>query len=314
MVHKKFVVPALGAVALVAGGAAASRLIRQWAKNPDPLKGKSLSFPDGEHRSVDLPDGATINTILAGEGPTIVVVHGLTSNHLDWGPMAPLLIDAGFSVLAIEQRGHGQSTAGTAGFGSAQLGDDLAVVFEALDIKAAALMGHSMGGMASMSYAVHHGAAFYERVERLVLVATAGSLRTARHTVGLAVGGLTIPDLLRPPDDRLRVGTGLGAFGARPSLNMVDQAIAQFARCDENVRVLATAALRAHDVVDHLYTISVPTLVIGGTRDQLIRPYQVERLAEGIPGSQLEMFPGAGHMVIWERHVEMATRIVDWMG
>lgn len=309
MVAKKFAIPAVGAVALVVGGVAAKRLIARWEKNPDPLRGEPLDFPNGITRTVALPDGAAINTILAGEGPTIVCVHGLTSNHRDWAPIAPLLMDAGYSVLAVEQRGHGASTAGEAGYGSAQLGDDLAVVFDELDITAAALMGHSMGGMAAMSYAVRHPAAFAARVERLVLVATASSMRSVRHTLGLLIGGLPIPDVLRPPDDRMRVSAGLGAFGARPSLHMIDQSIAQFSQVDEPVRAAATAALREHDVTELLDTITVPTLVIGGTRDQLIRPHQVEELAEGISGAQLEMYNGAGHMVIWERHREMASVI-----
>lgn len=313
MVAKKFAIPAVGAAALVVGGVAAKRLISQWEKNPDPLGGKPLEFPDGVTRSVAMPDGAMINTVLAGEGPTIVCVHGLTSNHLDWAPLAPLLMEAGYSVLAIEQRGHGSSTPGESGYGSAQLGDDLAVVFEALDVEAAALMGHSMGGMAAMSYAVRHPDAFTRRVERLVLVATASSMRTVRHTLGLLIGGLPIPTVLRPPDDRMRVSAGLGAFGARPSLHMIDQSIAQFSRVDEPVRAAATAALREHHVTDRLDTITVPTLVIGGTRDQLIRPKQVEDLAAGIHGSQLEMYRDAGHMVIWERHREMASVIETFL-
>ena len=313
MVQKKFAIPAIGAVALVAGGVAANRLVRRWAENPDPLDGEPLTFPDGAQRTVELPDGATINTIHAGTGPTIVCVHGLTSNHLDWAPLAPLLIDAGYSVLAIEQRGHGDSTPGAAGYGSRQLGDDLARVFEQLDIDAVALVGHSMGGMAAMSYAVHEPEAFHRRVEALVLVATAASLRTVRHTLGLLIGGLPIPSGLRPPDDRMRVSAGLGAFGARPSLHMIDQAVSQFGRCQEPVRAAATAALREHDVDDLLYRIDAPTLVVGGSRDQLIRPEQVRRLAQGIEGARVEMYRGAGHMVIWERRRELAELLIGWL-
>ncbi len=313
MADKKYVFPAIGAAALFVAGVAGNRLAAQWAKNPDPLEGKPLSFPDGRIQMVDLPDGASINTVLVGTGPTIVCVHGLTSNHLDWGPIAPLLIDAGYSILAIDQRGHGDSTPGEAGYGSAQLGDDLAVVFETLDVRAVALMGHSMGGMAAMSFAVRHPEAFADRVQSLILVATAGSLRSLRHILGLLVGGLPIPAVLRPHDKRMRVSAGLGAFGARPSLHMIDQTIGQFGSCDEPVRTAATAALREHDVADSLHTIRVPTLVIGGSRDQLIRPSEVERLAAGIDRSTLEMYPGAGHMVIWERHVDMAALITDWL-
>jgi len=313
MVDNKFVIPAIAAAALVVGGVAAKRLVAQWAKNPDPLDGEPLRFPAGQVRSVEMPDGALINTVLTGSGPTVVCVHGLTSNHLDWAPIVESLINARYSVLAIDQRGHGESTAGSAGFGSGQLADDLAVVFETLDIHAVALMGHSMGGMAAMSFAVTHPTMFTKRVQSLILVATAASLRTVRHSVAMRVGGLGIPEVVRPKDERLRVSVGLGAFGARPSLHMIDQSIAQFRTCPDDVRAAATAALRHHHVIDQLDTVEVPALVIGGTRDQLIRPNQVEDLAARIAGSRLQMYTGAGHMVIWERHAEMATLIARWL-
>lgn len=313
MVKKRAAIPAIGVSALVAGGVAGHQLISRWRKNPDPLRGHPLEFPDGQRRIVELSDGARINTVTVGEGPIIVCVHGLTSNEDDWAPMAPLLLDAGFQLVAINQRGHGGSTEGSAGFGSTQLGEDLAEIFESLDLHAHALMGHSMGGMASMAYAVHHPQQFRQRVSSLVLIATAASLRTPRHELGLLLGGVTLPDALQPPHDRLRVGTGLGAFGARPSLHMIDLAIAQFQRCSESVRSGATGALRGHDVRHLLHEISVPALVIGGTRDQLIRPQQVEVLAEGIANSTLEMHDRAGHLLIWERHEDVSQSIVDWL-
>jgi non-heme chloroperoxidase len=313
MVKKRAGIPAIGVSALVAGGVAGHQLIARWRKNPDPLRGGKLDFPDGQRRIVELSDGARINTVTVGEGPIIVCVHGLTSNEDDWSPMAPLLLDAGFQLVAINQRGHGGSTEGTAGFGSTQLGEDLSEIFESLDLHAHALMGHSMGGMASMAYAVHHPEQFRERVSSLVLIATAASLRTPRQHLGLLIGGVTLPDELHLANDRLRVGTGLLAFGARPSLHMIDLAIAQFQRCSESVRSRATGALQGHDVRLLLHKISVPALVIGGTRDQLIRPQQVEALAEDISNSTLEMLDRAGHMLIWERHEDVSRSIVDWL-
>ena len=313
MVQRKMAIPAAAVLALGAGAAAAHMLVSNWKKNPDPLGGEPLRFPEGLERAVQLPDGALINTVTVGDGPTIVCVHGLTSNRNDWAPMAPTLLDAGFQLLAIDQRGHGGSTSGAAGFGATQLGDDLSVVFEALDVHAVALMGHSMGGMASMSYAVHHPDAFHERVDALVLVATAASLKTARHRIGLLLGGYVIPEFFRPQNDRLRVTTGLSAFGARPSLHMIDQAIEQFRSCSEAVRAVATGGLRDHDVHDLLDAIDVPTYVIGAERDQLIRPQQVRALADGIDGAELEMLDEAGHMLIWERHTQVAELVSAWL-
>ncbi|MFT7475968.1 MAG: non-heme chloroperoxidase [Verrucomicrobiales bacterium] len=313
MVQKKLAIPALGAGALVLGVVAGRQLVSRWRQNPDPLHGTPVAFPVGEQRQVELPDGAVINTITVGTGPTVVCVHGLTASRHNWGPMAPLLVRAGYRLLAIDQRGHGDSTAGANRYGSTQLGHDLAFVLRALDVQALALMGHSMGGMAAMSYAVDHEEDFRRRIETLILVATAGSLKTARHSLGLRLGGIGIPGSLRPPKERLRVAVGLGAFGAHPSLHMIDEAIRSFENCSEDVRQAATSELRGHDVLDRLHSVVAPALVIGGTRDQLIRPFQVRQLAAALDRRELVMFDGAGHMLIWERHRDIVDRIVDFL-
>lgn len=308
---KRFALGGIGIGLVAAGGVAGARLVSQWKKNPDPLEGRPVRFPEGTVRPVALPDGAVINTVTVGEGPTIVVVHGLTASRHDWGPMTPALVEAGYQVVAVDQRGHGGSTAGTAGYGSTQLAADLAVVFEELDLHAVALMGHSMGGMTAMTLAVDHQELFAARVRSLVLIATAGSLDTLRHQLAMPLGGISIPDALMPDPSRMRLGAGLGVFGKRPSIHMVDEAIWSFEQCPEEVRTEATVALAEHDVADRLQHIEVPTLVIGAGRDQLIRPAQVRALVEAVEGARLEMFPDAGHMVIWERHREIAQLVLE---
>ncbi len=313
MVQKKVALPAVGVGAVLAGGLLGRQLVASWRKNPDPLDGRPVRFPEGEQRFIELPDGARISTVTVGSGPVIVCVHGVTASRRDWAPMTPHLIEAGYTVIAVEQRGHGDSTVGTAGFGSAQLGDDLAVVLEALDVRSATLMGQSMGGMAVMAFAVDHDATLRARVDRLVLIATAGAMTSGLQTVGLTLSGIDIPDALDPADKRLRVGAGLLAFGAKPSLHMVDEAIAMFRRCPEPVRIAASPALKDHDVLERLRAVDLPALVVGGTRDRLIAPKQVEALADALPDSRSEMFEGAGHMLIWERHQEVAELVADFV-
>lgn len=304
------VLPTVGIATLLAGALASRRTVAAWAENPDPLQGKPVQFPDAERRTVLLSDGAEISTWICGAGPTIVLVHGLTASHHDWGPMAPALVDAGYRIVAVDQRGHGNSTAGTAGYGSLQLGTDLADVFLALDLEAACLAGHSMGAMASMGFAVGHGPVFNERVASFVSIASTGATNAARQSLALRLGAMPIPERVSAIDaERLRLIAGLSVFGRKPSQHMVDESVAAFRRCPEDVRAAATAALRSHDVLEDLPAIEVPSLVIGGGRDQLVRPQQVRALNAALSNSQMHMYPDAGHMVIWERHQDLATRI-----
>ena len=302
--------PVAGIATVVGGARAGRRTVASWADNPDPLNGQPVEFPDAERRVVPLGDGAQIATWIIGAGPTIVLVHGLTASHHDWGPIAPKLVDAGYRIVAIDQRGHGNSTAGTAGYGSIQLGTDLANVFTALDLNAVSLVGHSMGAMAAMGFATRHKSVFGERVASFVSIASAGATNTLLQAIGMRLGAIEIPERLTEVDaERFRLIAGLSVFGKNPSLHMVDESVAAFRKCPEAVRAPATAALASHDLLDELRHIDVPSLVLGAGRDQLVRPKQVRALDAALPNSELHMYPDAGHMVVWEEHADIAARI-----
>lgn len=312
MAKRKWIAGAIGVGAVVAF-AARRRLLAGWAANVDPLDGQAVEFPPGLHRMVKLPDGAELSTVTVGDGPSIVCVHGLTGSRHDWGPMAPGLLDAGYQLIAVEQRGHGSSSPGTAGYGSTQLGEDLGHVLTELDINAVALMGHSMGGMAAMAFAVDQPATLRKRVSSLVLIATAASLVSPGSKLGFRLSGFPFPSRLTPSERRLRVGAGLTVFGSRPSLHMIDSAIRSARLLPEEVRAAATSALGVHNLLDRIETIAVPTMVIGGSRDRLIWPSRVRALAEAIPGAELHMVDGAGHMIIWERLEKVDELVLSFL-
>ncbi len=312
MSKRKWLVGGILAGAVLAF-AARRRLLAGWAANVDPLDGQAVEFPPGLHRTVLLPDGAKISTVTVGEGPSIVCVHGLTGSRHDWGPMAPGLLDAGYQLIAVEQRGHGDSSPGTAGYGSAQLGEDLGHVLTELDINAVALMGHSMGGMATMAFAVDQPATLRMRVSSLILIATAASLVSPGSKLGFRLSGFPFPPRLMPSERRLRVGAGLTVFGSRPSLHMIDSAIRSARTLPEDVRAAATSALGVHNLLDRLETIDLPTLVVGGLRDRIIWPSRVRALARAIPGAELHMVDDAGHMIIWERHEHVDELVLSFL-
>lgn len=301
--------PTAGIVAAL-GRLASKRAVSSWEDNPDPLNGVPVVFPEAERRTVPLDDGAQIAVHIVGSGPTIVLVHGLTASHHDWAPIAPLLVKAGYRVVAIDQRGHGDSTVGTAGYGSTQLGADLAEVFRALDLRARSLVGHSMGAMAIMGFATGSPRTFDARVDSFVSIASAGATDVVRQSFGLRLGAISLPDRLSEIDsERLRLVTALAVFGKNPSLHMIDEAIDSFRKCPDEVRGRATAALATHDLLEKLNGVRIPCLVIGGGRDQLIRPSQVKELDEALPNSEMYMYSNAGHMVLWEEPEDIAKRI-----
>ena len=302
----------------------ARRGLSQFDNNPDPLGGQVPSFPTSIVRAVTTDDGASINTLTTSAGtaagnatdaaaedePLVVLVHGLTSSHDDWGPIAHRLVSAGIQVMAIDQRGHGNSTVGDDGYGVPRLGADLAHVFETLDLSNVILVGHSMGGMAAMTFLIDHPDVAAARVRSLVLVATTATMSDRRYQAGLRLGALDIPVDIADVNNATLLGAS-AVFGHAPSRFMLESALASVARCPEEVRLQSTRALVDYDITDGLAEMAVPTLVVAGTRDLLTPFTENEDLAQAIPGARLLRMPGAGHQIIWEENEHLARLIVD---
>jgi pimeloyl-ACP methyl ester carboxylesterase len=113
-----------------------------------------------------------------GEGPDVVLVHGLTSTLAFWyaTKVFPLL-KRGFCVTAFDLRGHGYSDATPTGYTSKRLAEDVRGLLDAIGIERARVIGHSYGG----SVALHFAMLFPERTEGAVICDTGfASLRHLR--------------------------------------------------------------------------------------------------------------------------------------
>lgn len=88
--------------------------------------------------------GITIAFETLGDGPSVVLVHGITESRRSWDPLIPALVDAGYEVTAVDLRGHGESSV-TAPFDSLTLGGDIAQFAARKDRPL--IIGHSLGGV-----------------------------------------------------------------------------------------------------------------------------------------------------------------------
>ncbi len=307
------------AATVVGAGAAAAlaywgqgALAKRWAKNPNPLAGESMAFPTGLASTVTTDDGARISVRRAGSGSTVVLLHGLTGNRDDWAPVGRRLIDAGFEVVAIEHRGHGQSTVGSEGYGVPRLAADVAQVLSALNLRDVTLIGHSMGAMTAMATMIEHPHVAAERINRLAVVCTAGRLSDVRSQVGLRALSLKLTDWFAVFDKRMRVGAGLTAMSRNPNLELIDYLIESTGRIPHETRREATAALAEYDISRSLHQVTVPTMVVAGSRDRLTPPRFSKALAKQIPNAELRVIDGGGHMLMLDRADELATLLVDF--
>jgi pimeloyl-ACP methyl ester carboxylesterase len=126
-------------------------------------------------RSVLIADGVRLPLHAAGKnGPLVVLLHGYYDSHRTMAPLAALLAPAA-RVVAPTQRGHGDADKPHAGYGIADLADDVAALLDALGEQRAVIVGHSMSAAVAATFA----AAYPARVEKLVLMGAFADFDTA---------------------------------------------------------------------------------------------------------------------------------------
>lgn len=253
-----------------------------------------------------LPGGTRARVVEAGppDAPPVVLVHGWACSAFAWRHVLSPLAAHGHRVLALDLKGHGFSDKPplAAEYSANAMSRFVLDVMDACEVGHAALVGHSMGG------AICAGVALLEpaRVTHLGLLSPVGFGRV----YGLPAVRLFSPEatlgLLPYLAPRWAVGTILRlTFGAPvPSLTPEDVdeywAPTQFAEYSVALRHL----LHVFDWVPHaeerLRRLTVPVLVMFGTRDRVVVPQRAAELVRHLPHGHLELVRGGGHMLLEE--------------
>jgi pimeloyl-ACP methyl ester carboxylesterase len=231
--------------------------------------------------------GDRLHWIEAGEGPGVVLLHGLRGEAGVWSRVLPPLARRGWRVAAPDLPGYGSSATGDLPVTLAGEVDQVTAWLEHWSPgQPIALVGNSMGGWLALRLAL----AYPERVFALALVDSAGLV-------------------FDPPPSHLLVARRREDLEA--NLPMIFQhpppvpgvLLNALARRDPRVSLDLLADMRSgrNQVEDLLGAITVPTQVLWGREDRLI-PLGVGRdLADRIPGARLVVLDGAGHLPMFDR-------------
>jgi pimeloyl-ACP methyl ester carboxylesterase len=309
---------AAGAAITLAGAAfATERVAAARLRRRDDADAETDLVPAfDEIRSLQSDDGGSISVISRGEGPPIVLSHGVTLSVRTWVKQMESLPEAGFQTIAFDHRGHGASTIGSGGHTLDTLADDMRCVLEGLDLYDVVLVGHSMGGVAAQLVCLRYPELAAQRIAGLVLLSTLSrtALSGNRHLLHLLERvSAAAPDaggVLRLTDVGLLIAR-IG-FGREPQASHVELTRQMILACDPETRKAAPRALLGLDLTKELSRITVPTLVISGTNDVITPPAEARRMARGIPGARLELLDGAGHMLMLERAETIDSLITDF--
>jgi pimeloyl-ACP methyl ester carboxylesterase len=304
VVHRRVVVVA-GAVGVagVAGVVASAHVVAARLRRlPDRVPPADLlAEPPGADSVVERPDGTRLRVRVAGDGPTVVLAHGLALALGEWSLVSPLLLADGYRVVAFDARGHGRSTIGSQGVNARVMAEDLAAVLEATGTTDTVLVGHSMGGFLALA-AVLDVAGVADRLAGLVLVASFAGDILDRAPQNRAEAPLLRSHLLAHLAANPTVGTLFAAsfFGPRPCPTMLAAFLTMVLAGDHQPLLPLLDAFTSRDLLDRLPAVQVPTVVVCGLADRTAPPWDSERMAAAIPGARAIWVEGVGHMIPWE--------------
>ncbi len=243
-----------------------------------------------------------------GQGQPVLLLHGFPLDHTIWNTQVEAL-SARYHVIAPDLRGHGKSPLWGGAYPMEDMAADVAALLDALGIERAAWIGHSMGGYVVMAAL----RTVPERVAGAGLVAThpfadspekrAQRERTAQQVlsegtdalVEAMLGVLFAPDTSREVPYVQRVAEIM----RRTSPQGIAAALRGMATRPSSVKTL----LRAR----------VPTVLIAGTRDQIVTRNVRRRIADQLPPVFIRQIEDAGHMPMLERAEETSALMSDFL-
>lgn len=244
---------------------------------------------------VTAQDGVELAYERQGEGPAIVLVHGFGSSRVqNWRSTGWYggLTAAGFSIVAMDCRGHGESGKphDPAFYSHDRMAEDVITVMQACDLSEALILGYSMGGFIGLRLLAAHP----ECVRKLAIAGVGKTYLEDRITApgarSLLADALLTPDKDSIIDPRAKM---FRAFADQPGKD----------------RLALAACMRAmspHLPLETLSQLRRPVLVVDGSEDDTAgRP---EPLAAAIPGARAVTIPTRDHMsAVGDKHTRRAV-------
>jgi pimeloyl-ACP methyl ester carboxylesterase len=297
----------LGAAVALLGG-----LVAVWSWVANALLTRPMALPAGDPGRFVSVDGVRTYYRVQGQGPALVLLHGLGSSHLTWQASIAALAER-FTVYALDLPGFGYSDK-PAGYASAR--QTAAFVdrwLSTLGLEQATLVGHSMGGAIAMWLAIEHPA----RVERLVLVNATeiGDSAAIFRLLAIPIVGQLLLETT--------TATTLRLLMADPYVQkhvLTPELAATYAGFywTPGARRALIEHSRAYDAdraallprLDHL---DVPALIVWSDRDPYFPLAVGQELLARLPSARLEVISDAGHLPQEEQPARFGRIVLDWL-
>ena len=237
---------------------------------------------------------AHTNFITHGDGPPVILLHGVAGSLRQWDYLIPALSGAGYRALAVDLLGHGDSPRLN---GSTYYIDHVYAHFaawlESLDLREApVIIAHSMGGYLALTHALRG-----HSIRGLLLISPYYTPQQLSGPVRFSIQRPSISTVVLQNTPywaiesvvRLSHRNGLSAL----SNDVQKQMAVDFKRSDPGIIALPHST---EDLTPYLPRVRVPTMIVWGDKDLTLSPATFPRLAISIPDARSLRLPNCGHV------------------
>ena len=248
------------------------------------------------------------------EGKTdVVLAHGLRGHGHSWDDVSAAICQD-FHVMAVDQRGRGETDWAKDGdYSTEAYVADLEGFCQAVGLTSFILVGHSMGGRNSMSFASQHP----EMLQKLVIV-DVGPTMDPRGGDRIKQEIINVPEEFDTFEAVVEYMTKQNRFASdvvmRRRLQYATKQLAngKFGwRYDLAIREQRRQGISAPsaDLWPEIIKITCPTLIIRGKESDLLAPDTAQRMLDTMPDAKLSEVPRAGHMVFEDNPTDFIAAI-----
>jgi pimeloyl-ACP methyl ester carboxylesterase len=255
-----------------------------------------------------------------GDGDPVVLIHGWPLSSASWEKQVPVLLDAGYRVIAYDRRGFGYSSRPAAGYNYDVMAEDLHRVIDKLNLRDAALVGFSMGGGEVARYLGKYGSG---RISKAVFMSAIPPflLKTSDNAEGI--------------DGSVFEGIKQAIVADRPAYltqffnnfynadmlkdNLVSEEVLQLSwytgAMSSAIGCLDCVTAWGEDFRDDLRHIDIPVLVVHGEMDRIVPIESSGRRMSGfVQDCRYREISGAPHGMNWTHAAEVNRELMDFLG